>query len=233
MEQMLTAANYDGRTLGYSEVNALSTLVLWVSTLQSTGAFNRDLTRRCVPVELIKNYRGKWKHKNIEAYLADKRGEMIWACFVVARKWMQDGAPIPDARLDGYGGWTETIGGIIEHVLGYEDFLGNLEDFRKSQDENAMTIDGVLERWFELYGEKAMPARMAIEDYEDPALHLMLGLHNPSTRQTTQALTRLLDSQRGYIIGNTHIWEPLGLQPFGHEGNIKQYRCERLPQEDD
>lgn len=233
MEQMLTAANYDGRTLGYSEVNALSTLVLWVSTLQSTGAFNRDLTRRCVPVELIKNYRGKWKHKNIEAYLAEKRGEMIWACFVVARKWMQDGAPISNARLDGYGGWTETIGGILEHVLGYEDFLGNLEDFRKSQDENAMTIDGVLERWFELYGENAMPARMAIEDYEDPALHQMLGLHNPSTRQTTQALMRLLDSQRGYIIGNSHIWEPLGLQQFGHEGMIKQYRCMPLPQEDE
>lgn len=233
MEQMLTAANYDGRTLGYSEVNALSTLVLWVSTLQSTGAFNRDLTRRCVPVELIKNYRGAWKHKNIEAYLADKRGEMIWACFVVARKWMQDGAPISHARLDGYGGWTETIGGILENVLGYEDFLGNLEDFRKSQDENAMTIDGVLERWFLLYGENPMPTRMAIEDYEDPALHQMLSLHNPSTRQVTQALTRLLDSQRGYIINNSHIWEPLGLMPFGHEGSIKQYRCMPLPQEED
>lgn len=233
MEQMLTAANYDGRTLGYSEVNALSTLVLWVSTLQSTGAFNRDLTRRCVPVELIKNYRGKWKHKNIEAYLADRRGEMIWACFVVARKWMQDGAPISHARLDGYGGWTETIGGILENVLGYEDFLGNLEDFRKSQDENAMTIDGVLERWLALYGEKPMPTRMAIEDYEDPALHQMLGLHNPSTRQTTQALTRLLDSQRGYIINNSHIWEPLGLMPFGHEGSIKQYQCLPLPEEDE
>lgn len=233
MEQMLTAANYDGRTLGYSEVNALSTLVLWVSTLQSTGAFNRDLTRRCIPVELIKNYRGKWKHKNIEAYLAEKRGEMIWACFVVARKWMQDGAPISNARLDGYGGWTETIGGILEYVLDYEDFLGNLDDFRKSQDENAMTIDGVLERWFELYGEEPRPARMAIEDYEDPALHQLLNLHNPSTRQTIQALTRLLDSQRGYIIGNTHIWQPLGLQQFGPEGMVKQYRCERLPEEED
>lgn len=233
MEQMLTAANYDGRTLGYSDVNSLSTLVLWVCTLQSTGAFNRDLTRRCVPVELIKNYRGTWKHKNIEAYLASKRGEMIWACFVVARKWMQDGAPISDARLDGYGGWTETIGGMLEHVLGYEDFLGNLEDFRKSQDENAMTIDGVLERWLSIYGEKPMPARMAIEDYEDPALHQMLSLHNPSTRQTINSLTRLLDSQRGYIIGNTHIWEPLGTHTFGNEGMVKMYQCMPLPKDDE
>lgn len=233
MEQMLTAANYDGRTLGYSEVNSLSTLVMWVSTLQSTGAFNRDLTRRCVPVELIKNYRGKWKHKNIEAYLADKRGEMIWACFVVARKWMQDGAPISEARLDGYGGWTEVIGGILENVLEYEDFLGNLVSFRESQDENAMTIDGLLERWLSLYGSDAKPARMAIEDYEDPALHQMLNVHNPSTRQVLQALTRLLDSQRGYIINNTHVWEPLGMQPFGHEGLVKQYQCVPIPEEED
>lgn len=233
MEQMLTAANYDGRTLGYSEVNALSTLVMWVSTLQSTGAFNRDLTRRCVPVELIKNYRGKWKHKNIEAYLADKRGEMIWACFVVARKWMQDGAPISEARLDGYGGWTEVIGGMLENVLEYEDFLGNLDSFRESQDENAMTIDGVLERWLSLYGAEPKPARMAIEDYEDPALHQLLGLHNPSTRQTTQALTRLLDSQRGYIVNNSHVWEPQGLMQFGHEGMIKQYKCQPIPEEDE
>lgn len=235
MEQMLTAANYDGRTLGYSEVNSLSTLVLWVSTLQSTGTFNRDLTRRCVPVELVKNYRGKWKHKNIEAYLAEKRGEMIWACFVVARKWLQDGGPISETRLDGYGGWTEVIGGMLENVLGYEDFLGNLEGFRKSQDENAMTIDGVLERWLAIYGDAAQPARMAIEDYEDPALHQMLGLHNPSTRQTINSLTRLLDTQRGYIVNNTHIWIPVGLQPYGHEGSLKQYRAMPLPpdEEDD
>lgn len=232
LEQMLTAANYDGRTLGYSEVNSLSTLVLWVCTLQSTGTFNRDLTRRCVPVELVKNYRGKWKHKNIEAYLAEKRGEMIWACFVVARKWLQDGGPISDVRLDGYGGWTEVIGGILENVLGYEDFLGNIEGFRKSQDETGMTIDGILERWLSIYRDSAQPARMAIEDYEDPALHQMLGLHNPSTRQTINSLTRLLDSQRGYIVNNTHIWEPIGIHPYGHEGPLKQYRCMPLPEDD-
>ncbi len=233
LEQMLTAANYDGRTLGYSEVNSLSTLVLWVCTLQSTGTFNRDLTRRCVPVELVKNYRGKWKHKNIEAYLAEKRGEMIWACFVVARKWLQDGGQISDVRLDGYGGWTEVIGGILENVLGYEDFLDNIEGFRKSQDENGMTIDGILERWVAIYGDTPQPARMAIEDYEDPALHQMLNLHNPSTRQTINALTRLLDQQRGYIIGNTHIWEPIGLHPYGHEGALKQYRAMPLPEDED
>lgn len=232
LEQMLTAANYDGRTLGYSEVNSLSTLVLWVSTLQSTGSFNRDLTRRCVPVELIKNYKGAWKHKNIEAYLANLRGHLIWACFVVARKWLQDGGQISDARLDGYGGWTEVIGGILENVLGYEDFLGNLDSFRKSQDENGMTVDGILERWLTLYGENAHPVRMAIEDFEDPALHQLLGLRNPgSTRQIMQALTRLLDSQRGYIVGNSHIWEPQGLQQYNHEGMMKTYKCTRLPEE--
>lgn len=233
LEQMLTAANYDGRTLGYSEVNSLSTLVLWCATLQSTGTFNRDLTRRCVPVELVKNYRGKWKHKNIEAYLAEKRGEMIWATFVVARKWLQDGGQISEVRLDGYGGWTEVIGGILENVLEYEDFLGNLESFRKTQDENAMTIDGLLERWLTIYGDKAQPARMAIEDYEDPALHQMLSLHNPSVRQIINALTRLLDTQRGYIINNTHIWEPIGSHPYSHEGSLKQYRAMPLPPDEE
>lgn len=226
LEQMLTAANYDGRTLGYSEVNALSTMVLWVSTLQSTGSFNRDLTRRTVPVELIKNHNATWQHKNIEAYLADKRGEMIWACFVIARKWLQDGAPISNVRLDGYGGWTETIGGMIEHVLGYEYFLGNLESFRKTQDQNSMTIDSILERWLGRYGEDPQPARMAIEDYEDPALHQMLGLRNPgSSRQVMNALIRILDSQSGYIVGNTHMWEPMGVGDFGSERNVKLYRC--------
>ena len=226
MEQMLTAANYDGRTLGYSEVNALSTLVLWVSTLQSTGSFNRDLTRRTVPVELRKNHNASWQHKNIEAYLADKRGEMIWACFVVARKWLQDGAPISNVRLDGYGGWTETIGGMIEHVLHYEDFLENLESFRKTQDQNSMTIDSILERWLERYGEQPQPARMSIEDYEDPALHQMLGLRNPgSSRQVMNALTRILDAQEGYIVGNTHVWEPLGTGDYNGEKAVKLYRC--------
>lgn len=229
LEQMLTAANYDGRTLGYSEVNALSTLCLWVSTLQSTGSFNRDLTRRTVPVELIKNYKGTWSHKNIDAYLADMRGPLIWACFVVARRWDDLGRPISEVRLDGYGGWTECIGGMLEHVLGYEGLLENLESFRQTQDANSMTIDGVLERWLTLYGEESHPARMAVEDYEDAALHQMLGLHNPgSTRQVLNSLMRTLDSQRGHIIGNGFMWEPLGVQQYKQEGQMKLYRCVRL-----
>lgn len=231
LEQMLTAANYDGRTLGYSEVNSLSTLVLWCSTLQSTGSYNRDLTRRTVPVELIKNYKATWKHKNIEAYLADMRGQLIWACFVAARKWLQDGAPISEARLDGYTGWVEVIGGILEHVLGYQDFLGNLESFRRQQDEVGMTIDGILERWLTLYGEQALPARMAVEEFDDPALHQLLGLNgNPSARQVLNAIQRQLDSQRGHIVGNTHIWVPLGMMDTGPEGPKKHYQCQRLEQ---
>ena len=234
LEQMLTAANYDGRTLGYSEVNSLSTMVLWVSTLQSTGTFNRDLTRRCVPVELIKNYKGKWAHKNIEGYLADMRGELIWACFVAARKWAQDGSVVSNARLDGYGGWTEVIGGILENVLEYEGFLGNLGSFRQQQDEISMTIDGILERWLTLYGEQALPARFAVEEFDDPALHQMLGLHgNPSTRQVVNMMTRLLDSQGGYIINNTHMWMPVGTMETSPEGSKKHYQCVPLPQEDD
>lgn len=233
LEQMLTASHYDGRTLGYSEVNSLSTMVLWVSTLQSTGSFNRDLTRRCVPVELIKNYKGKWAHKNIESYLADMRGQLIWACFVVARKWMQDGGVISQARLDGYGGWTEVIGGILEGVLEYEGFLGNLDSFRRQQDEVAMTVDGILERWLTLYGEKELPARFAVEDFDDPALHQLLGLGgNPSSRQVVNMLQRQLDSQRGHIISDTHIWETAGIMETGPEGAKKHYRCARLPEED-
>lgn len=233
LEQMLTAAHYDGRTLGYSEVNSLSTMVLWVSTLQSTGSFNRDLTRRCVPVELIKNYKGTWAHKNIESYLADMRGKMIWACFVVARKWMQDGGAISAARLDGYGGWTEVIGGMLENVLGYEGFLENLDSFRRQQDEVAMTVDGILERWLVLYGEKELPARYAVEDFDDPALHQLLGLgSNCSSRQVVNMLARQLDSQRGHIINNSHIWIPTGVKDSGHEGMRKHYKCERLPEED-
>lgn len=230
LEQMLTAANYDGRTLGHSEVNSLSTLVLWVCTLQSTGSFNRDLTRRCVPVELIKNWKGVWAHKNIDSYLADMRGDLIWACFVVARKWIQDGKPISNVRLDGYGGWTEVIGGIIEHVLGYEGLLDNLSSFRKTQDEISVTIDGILERWLSHYGEEAHPARMAVDDAEDPGLHQLLGLRNPSPRQVTSALERLLTSQEGYIVGNTHAWECVGNVTYKHEGMKKLFRC--IPLED-
>lgn len=233
LEQMLTASHYDGRTLGYSEVNSLSTMVLWVSTLQSTGSFNRDLTRRCVPVELIKNYKGKWSHKNIESYLADMRGQLIWASFVVARKWMQDGGTISNARLDGYGGWTEVIGGILEEILGYEGFLGNLESFRRQQDEIAMTVDGILERWLTLYGEKELPARFAVEDFDDPALHQLLSLNNScSSRQVINALSRQLDAQRGYIVANSHSWEPTGLKEMGQEGMKKHYRCVKLPEEE-
>lgn len=231
LEQMLTAANYDGRTLGHSEVNSLSTLVLWVCTLQSTGSFNRDLTRRCVPVELRKNYKGEWQHKNIDAYLAERRGALIWACFVIARRWIEMGKPISQARFDGYGGWTETIGGMLEHVLGYEDFLDNLASFRKTQDEISMTVDGILERWLGIYGEDAHPARMAIEDTEDPMLHQLLNLRgNPTSRQVLNALERHLTGQQGYIVNNTHVWECVGLVPYKKEGVKKLFRC--VPLED-
>jgi hypothetical protein len=120
---------------------------------------------------------------------------------------------------------------MVENTLGYEGFLGNLDSFRKSQDESGMTIDGIMERWLVMYGEDAHPARMAVEDFEDPALHNLLGLRNPgSSRQIIQAITRLLNSQRGYIVGNTHIWTPLGAQQYNHEGVMPLFRCERLPE---
>jgi hypothetical protein len=138
---------------------------------------------------------------------------------------MQDGGTISNTRLDGYGGWTEVIGGVLENTLGYEGFLGNLDNFRKKQDSIAMTIDGMLERWLQLYGETPRHARDAVEEVDDPALHTLLGLRgNPSPRQVINVLERQLTSQEGHIIGNTHKWEPAG---FDNNGR-RIYHCVRL-----
>lgn len=225
LEQMLTAPLYDGRKLGFSEVNALNTLVLWVATLQATGAFNRDLSRRSVPVVLRKNVKGNWRHSNIETYLNDNRGRLIWACFVTARKWMQDGGPLGTAKLDGYGGWASVMGGMVEHTLGYEGFLGNRLAFATAQDERAMTLGGILERWLEVHGEKPGPVTNAAEDFEDPALAEMLGLRGANTTKTKFGLTRALQSADGHAVGETHVWISLGKQYHPVARQTQQLFC--------
>lgn len=87
--------------------------VLWMSTLDSMALFEDELRRRCVVIRPAR-------------YSLVEHGELLWASFAVARYWLQVGAPESGVKLEGYGAWTTTIGGIVEHILQYANFLGNL-----------------------------------------------------------------------------------------------------------
>lgn len=231
LEQMLTSPLYDGRRLGHSEVNSLSTQVLWCATLQATGAFNRDLLRRAIPCELRKNWKGSWKHKNIEQWLSDQRGNLIWACFVIARRWIQDGKPVHDVPdFPSFQGWAEVFGGMVTHTLQLPGFLTNKNSFAAAQDQISVTIGGILERWLDTHGEEALPARFAIEETDDPELHNLLELRNPTPNRVILALTRKLTAVDGHIVGGTHVWRSLGKQEFKKEGLVNMFMLLPLEQ---
>jgi hypothetical protein len=228
VEQMLTSAVYDGRRLGHSDIRSLSTLVMWCMTLQATGSLTRDLAGRTVPIEIVKPSVKAWTHRNLWRAIDDHRGALLWAVFVAARRWLDDGCPKGSAELPSFYGWCDTIGGILEVTLGYEGLLSNHGAFTTMQDEVGLTMTGLLEKWLEANGEEALPAREVPVEIDDPALHAALEMRgNPTPRQVQMKLSSTLQAMDGTLVADTHRWRSLGRRPYRQEGKTHLFRCEK------
>lgn len=159
----LTAPVFEGRVLGRSENVQLPQRVTWAAAGNNIR-LGGDLARRCYWIRLDAKTARPWqrdgfRHADLLAWVATRRGDLLGALLTLARAWYaEDCPPAPETpTLGGFNAWGRTIGGILAHA-GTRGFLGNLPDLYDQADEEAGAWEAFLRTWQNLYGDAPVTA---------------------------------------------------------------------------
>ena len=166
LAQALTAATWQDRILGVSNMANFPNTITWVS-LGNNVQVRGDLTRRVYRIALRPTYAnpqdrpsdsfrhpgqsgldlGSWTRKN--------RRELMIAILTLVRAWFAAGSPRP-ARGVSFGSfeiWEKIVGGIVE-TAGCAGFLDNLKIWRSESDFDTQYWAGHLGWLRDTFGSK-------------------------------------------------------------------------------
>ncbi len=157
---VLTANIWTDRILGRSENVTFPHTMFWISTgnnLQLGG----DLPRRCFWVRLNAQSARPWqrtnyRHPDLMAWVLQERGCILGAILTIARGWILEGRPKPDAsvpKVGGFDGWCNTVGGILGYCK-VDGFLKNTEKMYEQADADGPQWEAFFEKWFSIWGVK-------------------------------------------------------------------------------
>jgi putative DNA primase/helicase len=140
LAQAITTGTCEDRALGTNTVIRVKVRATWIATGNNLRV-KGDMARRSYWIRLNANQARPWlgrkfRHSNLLAWIENHRGALLAACLTIVRAWVVAQKPPPRLapKLGGFEGWSQTIGGILEHA-GMTDFLGNLGALYESVDE--------------------------------------------------------------------------------------------------
>lgn len=158
---LLTADTWKDRKLGHSQVLTIPVRTQFIMAGNRVG-FNEDMMRRNIPIFLnavtpnpasdrpLEYY----KHKNIQEWVQANRAELVWACHVIIKAWVQAGMPEPTDSpvLQSFNSWSRVMGGILEYA-GITGFLSNRDAYMKARNEDSINGSNLVTRIWERFGE--------------------------------------------------------------------------------
>lgn len=197
----ITADTWEDRLLGHTEMLSISVRCAWVAT-GNNPALSAEIARRTVRIRLDAKVDRPWlrdgfRHPDLRAWVAEHRGELVWAALVLGRAWLAAGRPKWEGRCLGmFESWSRVMGGILD-TAGIPGFLGNLEDFYEQSDAEGAAWRSFVARWWERHegaevGVSDLWQLVAPAD-GDP---LDLGLGDGSERSQKTRLGKLLAEVR-------------------------------------
>ncbi len=188
---MLTAYLWSDRLLGKNDNVQLPVRSVWVATgnnLRVSG----DMPRRCYTVRMDANSERPWtrsgfRHEDLEQYALSNRGQLLASAFTLIRSWFAAGKPTANVPAFGsFQEWANTVGSVLAHV-GFEGFLGNLEDIRAVQDEDTLQWQAFFNAWWDVFRDVPITA--------DDVAHRILAHENLCDEPLPEPL--LLNKDRG------------------------------------
>ena len=108
------------------------------------------------------------------------------------------------------------IGGILQ-AAGIQGFLGNIQAFYQSSDEEIQTLKTFVHHWWETYQDKEVGVTELYQLIKDKTIPLDLG-KNQSERSEKTVLGKILSGQRDRRIGKYRIRQE------GTKQGAQQYR---------
>lgn len=158
----LTAETWTDRILSESRNTTLPNRALWLLT-GNNPQFSTELARRSVRIRIDPQRDQPWlrtgfRHQNLRAWALEHRAEILAALFVLVRAWQRAGCPHNPKELGTYERWSQVIGGILM-VAEIPGFLGNLDEFYASSDDEGQMWRDFVRAWWGKY--ESIPKRVA------------------------------------------------------------------------
>ncbi len=138
----LTSPIYNARVLGTNDTYPVAVRSVWIFTGNNI-VLSSELIRRLCLIDLDANMvdpskRTGWRHSDINGWVDENRGLLVWACLTLIQNWIADGMPDPSEGSEvvgSYEEWTRVIGGILESAeLG--GFMGNREIMKERSNDD-------------------------------------------------------------------------------------------------
>lgn len=210
----MTAENYGARVLGRSQAVDVAVRAVWGFTANNFEA-SKEILRRLVFIPLDageadpenRTPAGGWRHKNLRAWVAEHRGELVWACLTLIQNWVAQGAVKQTTVTKGsYEVWAGVIGGVLD-AAGIEGFLlGQEEEQEKARDSAQDAMQHFID---------------VVADYK-PGTYFRAGSTAPFGEVNTVSLQAVLNGN--VRAGNDHARaEPILVRGMGYDRVSGQY----------
>lgn len=153
----ITADTWEDRLLGHTEMVHVPVRCVWIAT-GNNPILSAEIARRTIRIRLDAKVDRPWlrdgfRHQNLRTWVAEHRGELVWAALTIGRAWLTAGRPEWKGPVLGmFEGWSRVMGGVLA-VAGVGGFLGNLEDFYEASDVEGAAWREFVARWWEVHGE--------------------------------------------------------------------------------
>jgi hypothetical protein len=173
LSRLLTAEIWQDRRLGSTEIITVPNRAVVIGTGNNVGV-GGDLPRRTYWIRMNAMMDKPWTRdpemftiKDLSSYTKENRGKIVADVLTLARAWYAAGCPEADVSpLGSFQVWARTIGGILAHA-GYEDFLGNLDEFYEAQDSEADEWEFFLAAWHETFFNHPLTLETLVQTYHN------------------------------------------------------------------
>lgn len=153
----VTSEMWTDRLLGETKTVRVPVRLTWIIA-GNNPMLSNEIARRCVRIRLDAKVerpeeRRGFKHADLEGWVKENRGILVWACLTLIQRWIADGRPPPERVKGSFEAWSNVMGGILRSV-GVGGFLGNEEEMRADADEEGRAIKSYLALWWDKYRDQ-------------------------------------------------------------------------------
>lgn len=155
----LTAGTWSDRILGQSttvNIPIRTTFIMAGNRIR----FSKDMMRRNVPIYMnaatpnpsSDRTEDFYKHPMLHDWVIEHRAELVWACHVMIKAWVQNGMHAGEAMLQSFNSYSKVMSGILD-TAGITGFLSNRDTYMEARADEAATGANLINRVWEKCGE--------------------------------------------------------------------------------
>jgi len=220
---------YNGRRLSVSEMLDLPNNVAWLATANNPR-MTTEIARRCARIRLDAPVERPWertcfKHSPLVPWIIQNRARIIHACLTLIRSWQAAGSVRSKRHLGSFDEWSETMGGILEHV-GIAGFIENLQEMYDTVDDQTSELRELIAAWWDTRGEyQVTSAELNLLCEEKNLMFVKRGDGSPKSQQTKLGI--FMKSIRDRIVDGKKVH-------MGKDAHTKtmKYWLSEIPQEE-